>query len=289
MIDEDGYHELMRKIKSPPPDTAIKMHNQSFLEDKQLSENIKDAQWVNYGSRLGNVITESVNASALNAPPMALSQPLVAPQGDPGDDFVGILEKDLGKKYFNKGMRFYSLLTSVDGVSIAKDGITVDGQNIRGSFSKIISNLVRNNNLMAYPSKVLLEKIVQSGFGTLLRSLIDNKEAKQYVLKLLEFGNYTGSPLSGTLTPVSASTPFTLPKSKSKSKSKSYADTPRYQLDFADASVDQSGDNTVVENPMNEYYDTYKKKGSNQNVRWISLFSKNGKRKQPRKGVKRKK
>ena len=262
ILDDDGYTQLLKKSQEPTHEVDVMKYNQKFLEDKKFDENQKDANWQNYGNRMAEVISDGVKAAA--APSTVVPEPLSS------SDITDKLEQVLGKKYFNKGMRFYNLIKGVSGVQILPRGIHVDNEIIEGNSAMIIGNIVKNNAILAFPSEILLKKLILGGYGDQVKSLIDNKEGKKIVTSLLDISKSANMTLDSARTPVHSSTPV---HERSGTKNKS-----RKRKSRIDSTLGE-GDTSFYSEIHDEgsYSDALKKSGSNV-IRWILLFGKNGSR-----------
>ena len=278
-MDADGY-ETMKKSLPPETDVPLKEFNQAFIENKKLAANMENAEWTGIGSKLAPIISKGVNDATT----------LQSGNVDVDEEMMILLEKALGKKYQNKGIKMYQLLKKLPGVTISLNEITADGKKIVGNPVAIISNLVKSNALLAYDCDILLEKALTTGQESLIKKLVENREAKQIMADLMEAIQYSNQASNQasmgpvTSTPKPASQFFSpkstgkvkTPKSRSKRKSKKNASNDN----------DEDGDETLKEGSSDEesFADAPLAKsirGSNKRkrVKLLSLFTKNGRKK----------
>ena len=276
-MDADGYERMKRELP-PETDAPLKEFNQSFIENKKLATNMENAEWSNLGTKLAPIISKGVSEVSLPQ----------TSKVDVDEEMMTLLEKAMGKKYQNKGIKMYQLLKKLPGVTITLDEIFADGKKILGNPVAIISNLVKNNALLAYDCDILLEKALSAGHESLMRKLVENREAKQIITDLMEAIQYSNTVQPVTSTPkpgASPSLPKTpkstgktmMPKSQKKRKSKKNdADESEGDDTLMNESSDDDDDESFTDAPLAESI-----RGSNKRkrVNWLSLFTKNGRRK----------
>ena len=274
IMDAEAYERMKRDLP-PETDAPLKEFNQSFIENKKLATNIENAEWSNLGSKIAPIISKGVSE---------VSTPQIS-KVDVDEEMMTLLEKAMGKKYQNKGIKMYQLLKKLPGVTITLDEIFADGKKILGNPVAIISNLVKNNALMAYDCDILLEKALSAGHESLMKKLVENREAKQIIADLMEAIQYSNSiqpnlitstpkptdSLSLLKTPKSTGKLMT-PKSQRKRKSKkNEVDTMEGDETLMNESSDD--DESFTDAPL---ADSIRGSNKRKRVKWLSLFTKNG-------------
>ena len=303
LLDPYTYQRMMlnklNDTSHEPADIQIKKLVQDVGKTRIEDKNIKDQSWKNFGERIQGLVgapTTQPAQTPSNNPQVASSPPSTAATA-----IIDALEQKVAKTLQSKAIKLYLALKDLPGVVISTDNIKVDGDTLVGSTTSIINNLAKKNVDLKYPTQRLLDKIILSPSSNKIKSLIGNKEASLYITpppapapapveeELL--GAVGGLPLPSQLSqsldlgtpksakrkkntlpsPIQASTPGFIKKSKSKGKSK------------ANKTMTDDDQSFLTGRSRTQFFSDLEKSGSGKKKAWLTLFAKHGGRKRKHK------